>query len=256
MAGIRMARLRPMFEAVADVDYGPTTDWKIRYSIEDFKAILKKFIEEYITDTGAWDGPIAGDVTLHYNAAHTGGTTSTDSFVSNDPYDAYKLSGGVGISEATGNTSVSSNFFDPLNPVEGGACPLVDPEDPGGPREDANLTEFAFGSISVLFDLFEPRIPQASWAEATHVWLKFNVSGSASYTYTYVCDPSSGVTGQIAGASISNNVLGIDYSGGGGGFSPAPTSSIPIGDGTTEVFLWSPSGQDFVSLDALDTNNF
>lgn len=256
MGGIRMARLRPFFNAVADTDYGPTTDRKIRYSIADYKTMLGLFLREYITGAGPWAGPISATFSLWEDATHTGGNQHTDTFPTNPPYNGYNLQGGGTISAATGNTFNIPDFHDPLNPVEGGACPLLDPEDPEGAREDADLTEFATGFGSAGLSLFRPAIPQSGWDTATHVWLAFDIIMGAGIVFAYVCNPSTEVNGNIAGTSISTNFLGIDYSGGGGGFSPTPTGSIALGDGTTEAFFWSPTGQDHFDLDSLDTTNF
>lgn len=250
MGGIRMARLRPMFNAVADVDYGPTTDWAIRYSIASYKTMLGLFLREYITGTGPWTGPLAITATLYADAAYTGGVAYSESGGTNAPYSEFRLGGGVGISRPTGNAGVFPEYYDPSAPVE--TCPI---DAISGLREDANWTEFAGGSVSVHLDLKTPHIPQADWASATHVWLPFNVGAVAQHSYPLICQ-GSGVAGNTGGGPFMNeNILGIDYAAGGGGFGIPPTGSIALGDGTTKLFLWSPTGQRF-ELVSLDTNNF
>lgn len=251
MAGIRMARLRPIFSAVADVDYGPTTTRPIRYPIADFKTMLGRFINEYLPNAGTWDGPVLAGLSLYADSAYTGTVHYTATAKAADPYDEYRMGGGKVITKATGNTFNIADFFDALSSPP--ACPYIDGM--GAPREDADLVEFAEGTMNFGFDFFTPAVEEASWALAAHVWLPFSIFMASGHAYSYTCNPS-GVTGNTSGGpAINNNFLGIDYSGGGGGFAPAPTGSIPLGDGTTEAFFWTPTGDRFL-IDSLNTNNF
>lgn len=245
-----MDELRPVFNAIEGEDFGPGTENQIRYTIRDFKRILQRFLKGYITHEGdPWEGPFAAGFSLWEDASHTGTRQHVETFKSDEPYNRYSLSGGKAISTPTGNESDEPDFSDPLNPVEGGACPIIDIMT--GEREEAHLVEFATAFLGIGFDLFGPAIEQASWAEATHVWLKFDLTVGAEYKFAYVCATPE-VNGNVTGTPISHNILGIDYADGGDEFDPPPTDSFPIGDGTTAVFVWDPTA-DRATLDSLET---
>lgn len=247
---LSMDELQPVFNAVEGEDFGPGTGRQIRYPIRDFKKLLQRFLKGYITHEGdPWEGPFAAVFSLWEDAGHTGTNQHTATVKSAEPYNKYSLAGSDNLSAATGNVSDNPDFFDPLNPVEGGACPIIDPDT--GERETAHLVEFATALCSIAFDLFTPATEQASWEEATHVWLNFDVTMGGQTVFSYVCATPE-VHGNVNGLAISNNVLGIDYADGGGGFDPPFTDSIPIGDGTTAVFLWTPTN-DRATLDSLET---
>lgn len=250
---LQMDQLDPVFDAVEGEDFGPNTTRQIRYTIRDFKKLLQRFLKGYITHEGEpWEGPFLATFSVWEDAAHGGTNQHQDTFKSRPPYARFSLFGGTSISAPTGNTSDVLDFFDPSNPVEGGACPLL-PEGEDGEREEAHLVEFASAFCSVTFDLLSPAIEQARWAEATHVWLPFDVTMSAQHIFQYTCKDTPEVAGSVAGFPFSVNVLGIDYTaGGGGGFSEPVTGSFPVGDGTTSVYLWTPTGTRG-TLDALET---
>jgi hypothetical protein len=254
-------QLGPKFNAVEGVDFGPgpvpgqtQSGNQIRYSILDFKKLLKLFLTEYIKE-GTWAGPIAGSASLWTDNTHTGGNRFQTSFTTNAPYDHFRLNANVVHLQPTGVETDEGEFFVPGSEEDfppDGACPFISPEPPGGPqREGAHLVEFANSNLLLEFTLMNPAIEQASWREATHVWLPFAWTVFAVHSFEFLCNPS-GIGGGLPGFPFNTNILGVDYAAGGGGFGIPPTSSIALGDGTTHLFLWSPTDDRF-TLDALNT---
>lgn len=259
-----MDQLLPVFNAVEGVNFGisdnPDTLFRrIRYSIADYKRLLSLFLREYITGEGPWTGPFATDVSLYADAAYTGGIRYQLSTGTSPPYFRYRMGTGGNIEQLTGNSFHIDDVYDAQHP-ELNYCPLL-PEGEAsfeGEREGADFVESASGEFGCLLDLFSPAIPESSWKTATHVWLFFAILSntvSRLHSYNYRCDGGLGAT-TSGGPGINNNVLGIDYAGRSGdwipGLGPPITGALPLGDGSTSLYLWSPTGNRF-ELDTLNT---
>lgn len=216
-------------------DVGPGTAWQIRYSKADYLAMISKYMTGFLQALPVpWDGPISTDITLFFDGLSENQLTSGPGTIG-APLD---------LTFSTGNR-VDESSTEPDFPE----CPFADGVGP--PREDATVTTSATSTGTVTFSLRGARCFQSGWDTATEFWCEFDMSFSANSGQHYVCEPSE-TSGDIGGAGIPTNYLGIDYAV--GTTFPTATSSIPLGDGTTAAFFLDPGGDRLVIND-IQSNN-
>lgn len=227
--------LRPVFNATADVDFGPFTSKAIRYSIASWRTIIGRFLTDYLAST--WGGPWSIDFELNAD----GVVFDTGSINGNGVRVQYAISSDGSLAFNKGNTVV------PDFPE----CPILE----GTTHEDATISEIYSGGASVVYDFFAPAIEQAGWASATHVWVRFGIGTTGGISYPFICQPSE-FQGSLTPGVVNQNFLGIGYAGDPGGNYPTATDEVSLGDGTTSAFLDNSVPLPYFKLSNILTNSF
>lgn len=233
MARVALDSLRPKFNCVVDVDFGPTTPWCIRYSLSSFLDMVDRRVIDGVFKTF---GPCGFTATATYNG--------TD-------YDAsYTGTSKTGLTWT--NVNLTPVFDNIVSSPEFPACPIVDPDAPDPVTEDADLETTVNVPLSLTFSLFEPHSEQDYWDSATEIWLQFTPSFlSGNWLETYKC--TGGDSGLVDNGDLPINFLGLDYTG--GTAFPTATSSIPLGDGFVSAFFLDPGTADKLLITDIQTNN-